>query len=90
MKLVITVLGRDQVGIIAKVSTVLANSNVNILSINQTILDGIFNMVLMGDMSEAITSLEALQDELKTLEKELGVEIRAQHADIFYSMHRVG
>lgn len=90
MKLVITVLGQDRVGIIAGVSRVLADNQVNILSINQTILDGLFNMVLMGQALAPNANIEALQEELKALGNELGVEIRAQHADIFYSMHRVG
>ena len=88
MKLVVTVVGVDRVGIIAGVSTVLANHGVNIMSINQTILDGVFNMIMMCETkSEDLTSI---QEALTTLGKELGVEIRAQHADIFLSMHRVG
>lgn len=90
MKIVITVVGLDRIGIIAGVSAILAAKNVNILSINQTILDGFFNMVLMGDTKDSTADLESLQEELKNLGSELGVEIRAQHADIFYSMHRVG
>lgn len=91
MKLVVTVIGLDRVGIIAAVSAVLAKNQVNILSINQNIMDGFFNMVLMGELAEdSATNLEALQKELSTLGSELGVEIRAQHAEIFYSMHRIG
>jgi len=91
MKLVITVIGLDRVGIIAAVSAVLAKNQVNILSINQNIMDGFFNMVLMGETSaQSATNLEALQEELSVLGNELGVEIRAQHAEIFYSMHRIG
>ena len=83
MKLVVTVVGVDRVGIIAGVSTVLA--------INQTILDGVFNMIMMCETkSEDIKDLTSIQEALTTLGKELGVEIRAQHADIFLSMHRVG
>ncbi len=91
MKLVITVLGVDRVGIIAGVSGILASNNVNILSISQTILDGIFNMVMMCESeAEGTQSLVALQNELKALGEELGVQIQAQHADIFLSMHRIG
>ena len=90
MKLVVTVVGVD-VGIIACVSTVLANHGVNIMSINQTILDGVFNMIMMCETkSENVKDLTSIQEALATLGKELGVEIRAQHADIFLSMHRVG
>ncbi|WP_273419342.1 ACT domain-containing protein [Veillonella caviae] len=91
MKLVVTVVGVDRVGIIAGVSTVLANHKVNILSINQTILDGLFNMIMMCETeSEDVKDLTSIQESLVTLGSELGVEIRAQHADIFLSMHRVG
>ena len=91
MKLVVTVVGVDRVGIIAGVSTVLANHKVNILSINQTILDGLFNMIMMCETeSEDVKDLTSIQESLVVLGSELGVEIRAQHADIFLSMHRVG
>lgn len=88
MKLVITVIGVDRVGIIAGVSKVLADHNVNILSINQNIMDGFFNMVMMCESQE--NNLDVVQPALTALGSELGVEIRAQHADIFLSMHRVG
>jgi len=91
MKLVVTVVGVDRVGIIAGVSTILANHKVNILSINQTILDGLFNMIMMCETeSEDVKDLTSIQESLVALGSELGVEIRAQHADIFLSMHRVG
>lgn len=89
MKLVITVVGVDRVGIIAGVSNVLAQNNVNIESINQTIMDGFFNMIMMCTMEDK-TGLEVVQKSLTELGSQLGVEIRAQHADIFLSMHRVG
>ena len=88
MKLVVTVVGVDRVGIIAGVSTVLANHGVNIMSINQTILDGVFNMIMMCETKSE--DVKDIQEALTTQGKELGVEIRAQHADIFLSMHRVG
>ena len=91
MKLVVTVVGVDRVGIIAGVSTILANHKVNILSINQTILDGLFNMIMMCETeSEDVKDLTSIQESLVAVGSELGVEIRAQHADIFLSMHRVG
>lgn len=89
MKLVITVVGIDRVGIIAGVSNVLADNNINIESINQTILDGFFNMIMMCTMQDTV-DLETVQAKLTELGSTLGVEIRAQHADIFLSMHRVG
>ena len=82
MKLVITVVGIDRVGIIAGVSNVLADNNINIESINQTILDGFFNMIMMCTMQDTV-DLETVQAKLTELGTMLGVEIRAQHADIF-------
>ena len=91
MKLVVAVVGVDRVGIIAGVSTVLANHGVNIMSINQTILDGVFNMIMMCETeTNDVKDLTSIQDALSELGNTLGVEIRAQHADIFLSMHRVG
>ena len=91
MKLVVTVVGVDRVGIIAGVSTVLANYGVNIMSINQTILDGVFNMIMMCETkSEDMKNLTAIQEALTNQGKELGVELRAKHADIFFRMQRVG
>ncbi len=89
MKIVISVLGRDRVGIIAMVSTVLAENGVNILNLDQTILDGFFNMIMTADMAEAKISLKDLQKILGDKGEALGLEIRAQHADIFQIMHRV-
>ena len=83
MKLVVTVVGLDRVGITAGVATTLAENEVNIVSINQTILDGMFNMIMMCD-------LEHIQQALAKVGDALGVQVRAQHADIFLSMHRVG
>ena len=91
MKLVVTVVGVDRVGIIAGVSSILVDHKVNILSINQTILDGFFNMIMMCETeTNDVKDLTSIQDALSELGNTLGVEIRAQHADIFLSMHRVG
>ena len=88
-KAVVTVLGQDKVGITAKICGVLAETNINILDISQTILGDIFDMVLICDMEKAKGSLKEVQDDLGTLGKELGVDVRAQLADIFYAMHRI-
>ena len=88
-KTIITVIGKDTVGIIAKVCTYLAENNVNILDISQTILDGIFDMILICDMEKAKGTLKDVQDALGMLGKELGVDVRVQLADIFYAMHRI-
>lgn len=88
-KIVVTVIGADRVGIVAGVAAALAKENINILDIFQTILGDIFDMVLICDMEKAKGSLKEVQDDLGTLGKELGVDVRAQLADIFYAMHRI-
>lgn len=90
MKVVVTVVGVDRTGIIAAVSRIMAENKVNILTINQVILDGIFNMAMIVDMDQASISLDGLQDKLKQEGDTLGVEIRAQNQAIFDAMHRVG
>lgn len=89
MKIVISVLGHDRVGIIAMVATALAEHRVNILNLDQTILDGFFNMIMTADMSGAKINLKELQEILKVKGEANGLEIRVQHADIFQVMHQV-
>ena len=89
MKLVVTVVGKDRVGIIAMVSQILAENNVNILSINQNILDGYFNMILIAEISSSKIKLVDLQKKLKESGQEINVDITAQHADIFNVMHNI-
>ena len=89
-KVVITVVGVDRTGIIAAVSQIMAENKVNILTINQVILDGIFNMAMIVDMDNSDITLDTLQDLLKQKGDALGVEIRAQNQAIFDAMHRVG
>ena len=89
MRIVMTIVGVDKVGIIAKASTLLAENNVNILNINQNIDDEFFNMVLIGDLDNAAVSVEALKEKATALGKELGVEIRVQSEQIFTAMHRI-
>ena len=90
MKVVITVVGVDRTGIIAAVSQIMAENKVNILTINQVILDGIFNMAMIVDMDNSDITLDTLQDLLNQKGDALGVEIRAQNQAIFDAMHRVG
>ncbi len=90
VKVVITVVGVDRTGIIAAVSQIMAENKVNILTINQVILDGIFNMAMVVDMDNSDITLDTLQDLLKQKGDALGVEIRAQNQAIFDAMHRVG
>lgn len=88
-KTIITVIGQDTVGIIAKVCTYLADNNINILDISQTIVSGYFNMMMIVDANQAAKKFDVMVDELDTLGKEIGVSIKAQHEDIFNSMHRI-
>ena len=90
VKVVITVVGVDRTGIIAAVSQIMAENKFNILTINQVILDGIFNMAMIVDMDNSDITLDTLQDLLKQKGDALGVEIRAQNQAIFDAMHRVG
>lgn len=89
MRIVLTIVGKDKVGIIAKVSNLLAEHGVNILNINQNILEGFFNMVLIADMTSANISLKELKELATALGNEIGVDIRVQHEDIFTAMHRI-
>lgn len=87
-KFIITVVGHDTVGIIAKVCTYLAENQVNILDISQTIVDGYFNMMMVVDAGK-VENVTKMSQELDGLGKEIGVIIRCQHEDIFNMMHRV-
>ncbi|MBQ7535983.1 MAG: ACT domain-containing protein [Stomatobaculum sp.] len=88
-KIIITVLGKDTVGIIAKVCTYLAGSNINILDINQTIVQDYFNMMMIADMSGTDKPLEEVMSDLDRIGGEIGVNIRVQREEIFTSMHRI-
>ncbi|MCH3951534.1 MAG: ACT domain-containing protein [Acidaminococcus sp.] len=89
MRIVMTIVGLDKVGIIAKASALLAENQVNILNINQNITDTFFNMVLIGDMEKATISLEELKKKAAALGDELGLQIRVQSEEIFTAMHRI-
>ena len=89
MRAVVTVMGNDRTGIIAKTSTLLAENDVNILDITQTIVQNIFTMVMLVDIANSKQDLSSLGDSLSRLGKDMGVEIRIQHEDIFNSMHRI-
>ena len=89
MKGIITVVGKDQVGIIAKVCTYLSNMGVNILDITQTIIQGYFNMMMIVDITNTNRRIEDLAEDLKNLGEGIGVQIKLQHEDIFNTMHRI-
>lgn len=88
-KVIITVVGKDTVGIIARVCTYLADNKINILDISQTIVSGYFNMMMITDMENASVDFERIVDELNTLGNNIGVKIKAQKEEIFESMHRL-
>ena len=89
MKAIITVIGVDQPGIIARVSMGLYQNNINILDINQTILSGNFTMVMMVDLAGSAIPFEEIVKSLDSLSQELGLEIRIQRSEIFDAMHRL-
>ena len=86
---VVTVIGVDKVGIVAKISGLLARHNVNIIDISQTIMGDLFTMIMLVDMEKADLSLEALSKRLETLSKRIGIQIIVQHERIFRFMHRI-
>ena len=89
MNAVISVIGNDARGIIYRVSKILYEHDVNILDISQTIMQELFTMVMVVDISTSKVDFIKLVEELDALGREIGVEIHTQHADIFNSMHRI-
>ena len=88
-KTIITVVGKDGVGIIAKICTYLANNHINIEDISQTIVQGYFNMMLITDMNEASKPFADIASELEQIGEEIGVVVKCQREEIFDSMHRI-
>jgi ACT domain-containing protein len=88
-KRIITVVGKDSVGITAKVCVYLANNQINILDISQTIVAGYFNMMMVVDTQESSKSTELIASELGQIGEEIGVQIKVQHEKIFEMMHRI-
>lgn len=88
-KTVITVVGKDSVGIIAKICTYLANNQINILDISQTIVDGFFNMMMIVDVEDSQKDFGTMVDEVEQLGEEMGCIVKAQREDIFDKMHRI-
>ena len=89
MQVVLTIVGKDKVGITARVTNALAEMNINIININQNIMQGFFNMVLIADMEGANVTWADARQRMVQLGEEIGVEIRLQSAEIFAAMHRV-
>ena len=88
-KCIITVVGKDSVGIIAKVCTYLAETNINILNISQAIVDGYFNMMAVADVENSKKELDIVAVELRDIGLQIGVNIHCQRGEIFEKMHRV-
>lgn len=88
-KAIITVVGQDTVGIIAKVCTYLSDHDINVLDISQTIIDGFFNMMMIVDYSDSTVDFADVVSDLDKLGEEIGVRIRCQREEIFTRMHRV-
>ena len=88
-KTIITVVGQDRVGIIFNVCKYLAENNINILDISQTIVDGWFNMMMVTDASASPKTSDQIADNMEALGKEMGLSIRCMHEQIFNAMHRI-
>lgn len=88
-KAIITVVGKDTVGIIARVCTYLANNKINILDISQTIVSGYFNMMMIVDIDSSTKPFNDVTEELEQVGQEIGVVVKCQLEDIFDSMHRI-
>lgn len=86
---IITVVGKDTVGIIAKVCTYLADNQINILDISQTIVQEYFNMMMIVDLTRCVKSFDSISSELDEIGKNTGVQVKCQLEDIFDKMHRI-
>ncbi len=89
MKAIVTVIGKDQVGIIAGVCITLADYQINVLNINQSVMDGFFTMMMLVDLTACETSFDTLRDALKDYGEGRGLSIRIQREDIFDAMHKI-
>lgn len=89
MKAVVTVVGRDTVGILAKVSAVCAEHNANILDVTQSVMKELFTMVMLLDISDITSDFSELQNALYDLGDKIGMKIHVMHEDIFNSMHHI-
>ncbi len=89
MRAIITVVGKDMVGILAKISTVCAESNVNVIEVSQSILQDMFCMIMLVDVSKCSIEFTAFADRCKKLGEDMGLSVSAMHEDIFNSMHRI-
>ena len=89
MKAVITVVGKDTVGILAKVSNICAEAKINIIDVSQTVMDDMFCMIMMADITDSTVEFTAFSDRLEKYGEENNLSIHTMHEDIFNSMHRI-
>ncbi|MBQ5331895.1 MAG: ACT domain-containing protein [Oscillospiraceae bacterium] len=89
MKAVITVIGKDAVGILAKVSAICAENNANVIEVTQSVLQDMFAMIMLVDITKISNDFVVLQDKLTALGDSLGLKIHTMHEDIFNTMHRI-
>ena len=89
MKAVVSVIGKDKVGILAMIANECANASINILDVSQTIVDGMFTMTMSVDFSSMSESLDTFSTHMEEMGKEKGLVIRVMHQDIFDSMHKI-
>ncbi len=89
MRAVITVIGKDMVGILAKVSGICSDCNVNVIEVTQSVLQDMFAMIMLSDISDCSVPFAEFSDKMKALGDELGLSIHVMHEDIFNSMHRI-
>ena len=89
MKAVVTVIGKDMVGILAKVSAICADKGANVIEVTQSIMQDMFAMIMMIDISGCTVPFSAVNDEFEALGNSLGLKIHVMHEDVFNSMHRI-
>ena len=89
MRAVITVIGKDMVGILAKVSTICAENKVNVLEVTQSVLQDLFAMIMLVDISKCGVPFSELSDRLTEVGKDMGLTVHVMHEDIFNAMHRI-
>lgn len=89
MKAVVSVIGKDKIGILAMIANECANASINILDVSQTIVDGMFTMTMNVDFSSMSESLDTFSTHMEEMGKEKGLVIRVMHQDIFDSMHKI-
>ncbi len=89
MKAVITVLGKDTVGILAKVSATCAQEGINIIEVTQSVMQDLFAMIMLADMGNSKTTVDELTNKLDIVTKDMGMKVHVMHEDIFNSMHKI-